>query len=115
MPRLLQWLRDKNSSASRSHSYQLRTKPSYVEHSARSDVDFGGPWNRSGSTAAILTDNYVRLEERSRVDGQDVDFELQRDKSGGPDLATLTNPFEIQTRNNKGVGKNVRVETSYSA
>ena len=116
MPRLLQWLRDKNSSASsQSHSYQQHPKPLYLEHSTQSDVEAGGPWTRSGSTAAILADNYIRLEEQSRVDGLRPYFEIQRDRSEGPAPATLTYPLIPQTQNDKSVRKTVRAEPSYSA
>lgn len=115
MPRLLQWLRNKNNPASQSRSYQQRPKPSYLEPSTRSNVEAGGPWDGSGSTAAILTDDYIRLEEQPRVDGLDPDFELQRDRSEGADPVPLPCPFNPQAQNNKGVRKTVRVETSYSA
>ena len=115
MPRLLQWLRERNNPASRSQSDQRPPKPSYPEHSTRSDVEAGGPWDGSGSMAAILTGNYIRLEEQPRADGLAPDLGLQRDKSEGIDLAPLTYPLNPQAQDNKGVRKTVRGETHYSA
>ena len=114
MPRLLQWLRDKNNTALQSHSYQQKSKPSHREHSTRSDVEAGAPWDGSSSTAAIFADNYIRLEEQSRIDGTDSDFELQRDQPEVADSAPLTHPFDPPAQDTRGVSMIVRMETSYS-
>lgn len=88
MPRLFQWLRD------RPRAYQQPSKPSYVEHGTRFDVEAGARWDGSGSTAAIFTNHYIRLEERVRTDGQDPDSQLQRDRPDGTGPAALTYPFD---------------------
>lgn len=77
-------------------------------------MEAGAPWDGSSSTAAIFADNYVRLEEQSRADGTDYEFELQRDQTEGAGSAPLTHPFDPRAKDTRGVRMIVRMENSYS-
>ena len=104
MPRLLQWIRDRNKSPSQLQAHQRPSRPSYPEHSTRSDVEAGGPWDGSGSRTAILSDNYIRLEEQSREVGQNSQSPLQREP--------LAYPFNSRAQDTQGIMKTIRVETN---
>ena len=78
-------------------------------------MEAGALRNGSGSTAAISTDNYIRLEEQTRVVRPDSDFQLQRDQPEEAGPAPSTYPCNPRVQDNNGIRKIIRMEASYSA
>ena len=116
IPRLLQWLQGKDGSISRSHSsYRQPSRPLNLGHSTGSNIEAGTPWDGSGSTPAIPTDNYIRLEEQASVETPASVCQLERDRAQKPGPVSCAHPFDPRLQDDTGVKKTVRIETEYCA